>query len=906
MPSAAHIRFLFVLLLLAAPALLAAPPDPDRYDALADSLFTAAAYDSMLALSSRSVEAALARGDSVMLGRMLVARGRARAMLRIPGSRADFDRAVLVSRTVGDSTGWSAALGLQSLMAAIDGRFDECIALNEQRNEIARAIGSVRGLGWGHTLIGYACLMQGKLERAELEYREAVANFQQADRPRDELEALIGLGRVYNSSGRLEEARSAYHDALDIAREQGDRRQEADCWNNLGGLELERGELSRAAEYFRRSYDLKRAEGSYDVSSPAVNVALANTLVGHYAAAESVLVDAIQDAHEWGFKMIFSDVYGTLGHLRMAQHRPRGAAVYFRRAVARGDTGTVEARLDAAAGLAAALAAQDSVAAALDVLEGQSPGFLDAPSSAARGDGLIEWSRCLRAAGDPVRAETMARAALADATARDDPGGAVLASLEISAARRAMGDPEGGYAWFDRARAMYSESSGRSGEYQWREAFRASLAPPLVAGAVALLEWPPGASRREREGVLFDFLQEVRARTLMERITDPRRADEGANVVAMVTAAQLQRQTLRPGECLLDISAGTRNVFVFAVTRDSLRLCVIDDADGMIERRGTRYCSLAGSPGARDITADATPAELLSGVRDILDGVSSIIVIADGWVASLPFAALSVDGEALLIDRYEISAVPAASLLHDLRARPQESPLEGVLAFAPVGAALPGARREVRELALHYAGVQAVDSALAGAALAELARERGVVHVASHVDVNGERPWHSGIQLGPDGRDAGYLRASEIVRDDFRERLVVLSSCESALGRATQGEGVLGITTAFLGAGARSVVATLWKVDDRTTSDLMLAFYDGLKAGLPAGRALRAAQLAVRREHPSPFYWAGFVMVGDAAVTVHLTPRPRPHILMVSLIFGVLALTGTVIAGFRRRLFFRM
>jgi CHAT domain-containing protein len=374
-------------------------------------------------------------------------------------------------------------------------------------------------------------------------------------------------------------------------------------------------------------------------------------------------------------------------------------------------------------------------------------------------------------------------------------------------------------------------------------------------------------------------------------------------VAAMVTVAQLQQHALLPGECLLDISTGLKKLFVFAVTRDTLRLAVIDDSDGTIEQRGRRFCGLAGSPAALVVDANVAPTELLADVADILAGATAIVVVSDGWVASLPFAALSLDGGTPLIDTHEISAVPAASLFFDQRVRAPQSPVAGVLAFAPAGGALPGARQEVRDLASRYAGVQPADSLPVASSLADLAQDCGIVHVASHVHVNGERPWHSGIQTGPEGEPGEFLRASEIVRADFRGRLVVLSSCESALGRATQGEGVLGITTAFLGAGARSVVATLWKVDDRTTRQLMRGFYEGREAGMPAGQALRAAQLAIRREYPAPFYWAGFQVVGDARLEASLEPHTRPRILMVSLTLGALALAGVAFAGFRRRFF---
>jgi tetratricopeptide (TPR) repeat protein len=205
-------------------------------------------------------------------------------------------------------------------------------------------------------LIGYACLMQGNLERAAREYRAAVAVFDAAHRPRDVLEAEIGLGRVYTAEGRVDVAREAFGRALNTARSLGDRRQEADCWNNLGSLELERGDLARAAADFRRSYDIKRADGSYDVASPAGNVALANTLIGRYAAAESVLVDAVRLTREWNQQLAFASLYRKLAELRLAQDRPRGAASAFRRALALGNLTSPDERLASVAGLAIALA----------------------------------------------------------------------------------------------------------------------------------------------------------------------------------------------------------------------------------------------------------------------------------------------------------------------------------------------------------------------------------------------------------------------------------------------------------------------------------------------------------------------------------------------------------------------
>ena len=93
--------------------------------------------------------------------------------------------------------------------------------------------------------------------------------------------------------------------------------------------------------------------------------------------------------------------------------------------------------------------------------------------------------------------------------------------------------------------------------------------------------------------------------------------------------------------------------------------------------------------------------------------------------------------------------------------------------------------------------------------------------------------------------------------------LVTLSACETALGREMGGEGLVGLVRAFHYAGARAVLASLWAVSDRSTAELMQAFYARLRAGTPKDEALRQAQLQVRRTRPHPFHWAAFQVSGD-------------------------------------------
>jgi len=112
----------------------------------------------------------------------------------------------------------------------------------------------------------------------------------------------------------------------------------------------------------------------------------------------------------------------------------------------------------------------------------------------------------------------------------------------------------------------------------------------------------------------------------------------------------------------------------------------------------------------------------------------------------------------------------------------------------------------------------------------------------------------------------GFLRLHDIYGLDLNADLVVLSACETALGREVRGEGLVGLTQGFMYAGARSVIASLWQVPDRATAELMARFYEFLiNEGLNPADALKKAQLASASERRwrDPYFWGGFVLLGD-------------------------------------------
>ena len=159
----------------------------------------------------------------------------------------------------------------------------------------------------------------------------------------------------------------------------------------------------------------------------------------------------------------------------------------------------------------------------------------------------------------------------------------------------------------------------------------------------------------------------------------------------------------------------------------------------------------------------------------------------------------------------------------------------------------------------------------ATATSAELSEYR-IVHFATHGLVNSQHPELSGIVLSLVDKKGepqnGFLRLYEIYNLKLNADLVVLSACQTALGKEIKGEGLIGLTRGFMYAGAPRVVASLWRIDDRATAELMTRFYSGmLKDKLRPAAALRAAQVSLLqgqdKRWAAPHYWAAFTIQGE-------------------------------------------
>lgn len=380
------------------------------------------------------------------------------------------------------------------------------------------------------------------------------------------------------------------------------------------------------------------------------------------------------------------------------------------------------------------------------------------------------------------------------------------------------------------------------------------------------------------------------------------------------TAEQLQKKMAQDQTALVEFSLGENRSFVWLFTHGDLCFEILP-ARKVIEKEIKSYLdAIAAAPNPllveRDLAKSRAQAEALFSIlfgrlSEQIEPGRKLIVVPDGLLHYLPFEALIRNGR-YLVEDHEISYNPSASMLGLWQASEgrvesgdqmellavgdpvvdQKSPSIGSKEagnalnnkarqmFAARGfrlTPLPRARDEIQFIAslfpLHrrkvLLGMESAEKAIKSEPLRRYRR----LHFATHSLIDEKSPSRSAVVLTPgdDVEEDGFLEVSEISRLNLNCDLVVVSACQTGRGQLLSGEGIVGLSRAFLYAGARSVVVSLWNVSDISTGQLMKSFYQNMTGGMSNAAALRLAKLQMlnsSKEKRHPYYWSSFVMVG--------------------------------------------
>jgi CHAT domain-containing protein len=287
---------------------------------------------------------------------------------------------------------------------------------------------------------------------------------------------------------------------------------------------------------------------------------------------------------------------------------------------------------------------------------------------------------------------------------------------------------------------------------------------------------------------------------------------------------------------------------------------------------------------------------LIRPIEREIDGKKNLVIVPHGMLHYLPFQALLSKEGRYLIESFTISYLPSASVLKYARVKNKGNRVDIFAVGNPVTGLepLPAAEEEVSEVSSIFEKKLVLIGKKATKAMVKSQGPKfDLMLLSTHGEMIESNPLGSNLRFTPSERDDGRLTVSEIFDMEIKANLVTLSACETALVRGEggdfpQGDDLVGLSRAFIHAGAPSVVASLWQVSDDSTVKLMKTFYQNMRS-MPKAEALRRAQIDLMRstirfavtragggiipsaqssaeeviECSHPFFWAPFILLGD-------------------------------------------
>lgn len=407
----------------------------------------------------------------------------------------------------------------------------------------------------------------------------------------------------------------------------------------------------------------------------------------------------------------------------------------------------------------------------------------------------------------------------------------------------------------------------------------------------------------------------------------------------VANAQTIQQKLLPPQSVLIEYMLGEQQLFIFTLTKGQLSLKQVPLPLDFEAKLKTLRNSITQKNFKQFTQLGYQFHQLLVGDLPIPTDTKKLWVIPDGilyylpWETLLtqPYAQASVNYQALpyLLKKYVVSYDYSANLIYSKKVLPQKLHTKKLLAFSPDFKSqlavnnqivvrdklrdnlseLKGAEAEAKELSKLYAGQLFLGKQATEYEFKHNLKNGSVLHLATHAIVDDERPAFSRLLFSLSGKDTlndGYLHAYELYNLKLNAELVTLSACNTGFGKIQSGEGVMSLGRAFAYAGSPNVLMSLWSVPDKSTSEIMIRFYENLAQGMAKDKALQKAKITYLENADkittNPFYWSSFVLIGD----------PKPLSLRPSLAFyqqglfwwlmGMLLIGGII--GFLGKQFF--
>ncbi len=798
---------------------------------LGEAYLSLSDYDRALDYYQRALAIVRDLGDRWSEARMLYGIGKVYgALSNYDEALAHYAQALAIDRETGEAEGEALTLGSIGSVYFQQGDFERALTNFQQSLSIENPSGIEMRKAQMLGSIGTVHMALGDLEQALAHLDEALHLFQVWGDRSGEVNTLGNIGLIHQNMGETDQALVYYEQVLDLVREMGDRQGEAATLNNMGTLYIDLSDDEQALSHLEESLKICREIGDRSGEAGALNnIGNARRMKDDYKAALEAHEQALAIMEEIGDRVSMAITLRNIGEIHeLLQNKPEALEFYMQSIAVREEIRTgmqVEA-------FQSALAAQD-----VDVYR--------------RGVRLMTELRRLEEAFT-LSERNRARVFL-DAMGNSRPDLRRGADAELlhqeEILRGELGALESDLL-AEKAKAPHLQN----------EQILQSVAEQL---AVKQQEYQ-------------DLVNQI-------QLSNP----ELASLVAIPATTVAGSQALLDGQtALVAYYLTDENALAFVLTQNDYHVVELSASTAEVDQavesfRGLGLANL-GNPNPRSL--GDLYAWLVAPLEPYLI-TPKVGIIPHQALHYVPFAALS-DGEQSFGERSVLFYLPSAGALPYIQAKAGREETAPLILGDPEtdNPDLPRLEHAAREASL-VAELFDSEPFLGAEASEGVVRARvggaGLVHLAVHGTFNPVAPLFSRLWLASDWEEDGLLNVHEVYELDLgRTDLVVLSACETQVGKLSAGDEVVGLTRAFL-YGAPTVVASLWSVDDEATGVLVTRFYEHLLTGKGKAEALQAAQEDVRADqaHPEwahPYYWAAFVLSGDPGDVSTVTQAAIP------------------------------
>lgn len=720
-------------------------------------------------------------------------------------------------------------------------RFEQALTYYDRCLEVSRAAGKIRTEGFALNEIATIYVKQGRHERADAQYRNVLGFFESIGDLRGQATALNSYGDYLLQLGKNQKALGLYSRALPLSEKIGDEDIRSATLYNLARTDLKLGAVDAALSFIQQSLELIEDLRS-SVRSPEFRASYFSGVQKHYELCREILTQLD--------KLRPGEGFAPQALLVSERNRSRLLLDLVNESRANIREGAAKDLLDKERSLRGLIRLQAQYR--MDRLLG---GKNSAEISEIENDlsrlkaGYQEVEAQLRQSNP--RLESLERSAAVTLEQIQNE----LRDSDTMLLEYSLGD-ERGYLWAVTSNSFQTyELPGRKTiEDTARECYKAITARQ---GTIDDRNNLDAADSRDRE---------LRSK-LGNMLVGPLAGQLGNRRLLVVTEGALQYV---PFDALLAPNVSTGSEIPLLATNE---VVVLPSISTLIAIRSARHHSTSTS-------------KLLAVLADPVFSASDDRIHSG---PSEPAVAKAATGET---DAQTSPHTPAV-LVRDgalVRLAHASEEADAISSIAPWGTTMVA---------------KGFDASRETAMSSDVGQYQ-IVHFATHGFLNSEHPELSGLVLTTTDRNGvktnGFMPLHDIYSLELSAELTVLSACQTALGKEIKGEGLVGLAHGFMAAGSKSVVASLWKVDDRATAILMADFYElMLQKGMPPAAALRAAKLNMMRDKQwnAPYYWAGFELQGEYAnkIVVNRYSWLGPRSILLCLL--ILMVAGLIV--FQRR-----